>query len=269
MKHNLKATGERLYLGNLSPVVERAHLERYSYACKFVRDKDVCDVACGTGYGSKMMLDSGAHTVHGIDISEEAIKYAAEYYNGKNLTYEVGDAEKLDGLQDNTFDVVISFETIEHLKNSDRYIAQIFRVLKPGGSLIISTPDRRLASSLYPLRGKPNNPYHIHEFTHDQFLNFLGNKFHVVECLGQAYVESYLAFWPIQVLLKTICYVFRRFGAYRIIERIFDVGTGLSVEPHRERKDMIARFWIARCIKMTGYEVGRDDLACLDIITRT
>jgi SAM-dependent methyltransferase len=204
-----------------------------------------------------MMLDSGARTVHGIDISKEAIKYAAEYYNGKNLIYEVGDAEKLDGLQDNTFDMVVSFETIEHLINRDRYIDQIFRVLKSEGSLIISTPDRRLASTLYPLRGKPNNPYHIHEFTHDQFLNFLGKKFHVVECLGQAYVDPRLAFWPIQVFLKTIGYVFRRFGAYRFIERTFDVGAGLSVEPHRERKDMIARFWIARCIKMTGDTVDK------------
>ena len=95
MKHDLKAPGERLYLGNLSLVVEKAHLSRYSYACKFVRDKDVCDVACGTGYGSKMMLDSGVRTVRGIDVSEEAIKYASEHYNGKNLFMRLEMLKKL------------------------------------------------------------------------------------------------------------------------------------------------------------------------------
>jgi O-antigen biosynthesis protein len=243
----VQITHERLTLGSgFDPVVEREHVLRYEFARNLVEGKDVLDIACGSGYGSQLLARAGARSVVGVDVSAEAVQYATGRHSSERLRFAVGNAESLNEIQDKSFDVVISFETIEHLNNVDRYLSEIRRVLRPGGIYVVSTPDRRLASPLYLLSGRPRNTFHAREFTRSELLELLTRRFEVQECLGQAYVNRALAFWPVQVFFKGFCNLLRRFGAYRFVERHYHLASGLEV---RRRDKGIARFWLVKCMK--------------------
>jgi SAM-dependent methyltransferase len=245
----MEVTCERFTVGHFSGVIEQEHLERYRYASALVRGLHVADIACGTGYGSRLLADAGAASVSGFDVSGEAVKFAQEKYGNDKVSYKVADATDLADVPTAKFDVVVSFETIEHLQDTARYLSELQRVLKPGGIFLVSTPERRLSSTLYPLRGRPNNPYHVREYTRDEFVHLLQTRFEVVECLGQAYISAVLAFWPLQVALKGLCYLLRGLGAYKLIEKHYHVGTGLSVKPAAKHPRRLARFWILRCVR--------------------
>lgn len=243
----MEATSERFIVGRFSPDVEAEHMERYRYACRFVVGQKVVDIACGAGYGSRMLADAGAASVQGFDISPEAVEAAQAQYAAPNLNFAQGDAENLSGIPSGTVDVVVSFETIEHLHHVDLYLAEISRILKPGGQYIVSTPDRRLASSRYPLTGKPNNPFHVVEYTEQSLRDVLASRFAVEDFFGQCFVSKLYSFWPLQVLLKGSCFLFRRFGAYRFIRRVYHVGSGFAVQAAALHPDAIARYWVVRC----------------------
>ena len=136
-------TYERILIGESSRYQELVHTERYRYAQQFVVGKTVLDIACGTGYGCAILRAAGAASVRGVDLSSEAIEHASHHHADPGIVFQVGNAEDLSGLHDGSFDVVTSFETIEHLPNVDRYLNEIRRVLRPGGMYLVSTPDRR------------------------------------------------------------------------------------------------------------------------------
>lgn len=242
-------TGERMTIGRFSQFEESQHTERYKYAKQFVEGKDVLDIACGTGYGCAMLRSAGAATVHGVDISSDAIEYASSCYSNVGIFFQVGNAEDLSIFPNESFDIVTSFETIEHLPNVGAYLAEIRRVLRRSGTFLVSTPDRRLVSTMYPLRGRPNNPFHLREYTHDEFIHILEVYFRVVECLGQNYISKALVFWPIQVSLKALCYVFRSFGTYGIIDRIYHNSNSTAVEPPQYHQGSVGTFWVARAMR--------------------
>ena len=99
---------------------------------------------------------------------------------------------------------------------------------------------------MYPLRGRPNNPFHVREYRRDEFLEILSSRFSIAELRGQAFVNFALAAWPIQVSFKAGCYALRRLGAYALIEKLYHVGSGIEVQANRSG---IARFWVAACIR--------------------
>jgi O-antigen biosynthesis protein len=247
----MEISHERLTMGEgFPPDVEREHVERYRYAANFVKDADVIDIACGSGYGSKSLADAGARSVRGFDIDSSAAEYANEHFSAANLSYAQGNAENLAGVPDNSADVVVSFETIEHLHHVDLYLKEMRRILRPGGQYFVSTPDRRLASTLYPLRGRPNNEFHIDEFTGPQLRSMLeAAKFEVVEFGGQNYINGALVFWPLQVFIKGSGYALRRLGGTRAVRSIYHLGSGFAVKPDANFKTHVARYWVVRCRK--------------------
>jgi len=109
--------------------------------------------------------------VVGADISKEAISYAKNKYISKNLHFIISNAEKLP-FKDRNFDIILGFEMIEHLTNPQKFIEEAYRVLKKGGLLIISTPNK----SLFSPNISPLIKYHIREFTLEEFTLLL-NKF--------------------------------------------------------------------------------------------
>jgi 2-polyprenyl-3-methyl-5-hydroxy-6-metoxy-1,4-benzoquinol methylase len=120
----------------------QAHAARYLWAMRYCVHKNVLDVASGEGYGS-WILSWAADEVDGIDLSEEAIAHATVTYanqNGSRVAYAVMNAEEIT-FEENLFDVVVSFETIEHLYFPEKLVAQVHRVLKPGGLFICSAPE--------------------------------------------------------------------------------------------------------------------------------
>lgn len=127
-----------------------------------------------------------------MDISEEAINHAKNTYVFQNLEFKVGSVEKLQ-FADNSIDVIISFETIEHVESKIQcvFLNEIKRVLKKDGILIISSPNQRVATDLAWELWKYKNPYHIKEFYISEFKRFLEMYFPYVRLFFQRY-ESVL-----------------------------------------------------------------------------
>lgn len=177
----MKDTGERHILNenfkNKSELyLHLIHIATYEYAKNFTAGKKVLDFGCGSGYGAKILSETAAYAV-GVDISEEAIDFAKKEYVSPNLDFmtytELAENEK--------FDVITSFQVIEHVKNDSEYIINLKKMLAPNGILIISTPDRK--NRLFSHIQKPWNIFHIKEYSYKSLKNLFDNHFRTVEML--------------------------------------------------------------------------------------
>ncbi len=174
-EYPLEWTGERI-IPEAGRYMFRRHLMAYQFALQFCRGKTVLDAGCGEGYGSCLLAEAGS-AVTGIDISEEAVRHAGEKYVRENLLYRVMDANAM-VFPDNSFDVVVSFQVIEHLHDAGKFLEEIRRVLKKDGRAIISTPNKALRED-YPL-----GQYHARDYRHDEFMDLLDAHFGKVEYFG-------------------------------------------------------------------------------------
>ncbi len=176
----MEFTGER-YLPSIGGELRMEHMHRYAFCIPYVKNKVVLDAACGEGYGSALLATSAA-AVTGIDISEEAVLAARRRYanTGQKLSFEAGDATALT-LPEHHFDVVVSFETIEHVLQQDALLAGFSRVLKRDGLLILSSPDKRTYSDEPQFR----NEFHVKELYLDELQAILGRHFKRHSLLGQ------------------------------------------------------------------------------------
>lgn len=179
-----KWTGERLetFVKNETTI---EHLHRYGLTLNFIEDCTVLDLACGNGYGSNLMAQY-AKEVIGVDIDESVISYAKKTYISSNLQFEIGSAEKTN-LESRYFDIVVSFETIEHHDRHEEMLEEIKRVLKPGGILIISSPDKYYYSDVRSFKNK----YHIKELYEDEFKGLM--KKHFINCIFYKQKSSYFS----------------------------------------------------------------------------
>lgn len=175
---SLAWTGERL-TSETGGQVEIEHLHRYFFARTLCRGLDVLDIASGEGYGAALLAQT-ARSVVGVEISTDAVEHARATYVRPNLRYEVGDARVIP-LADASVDAVVSFETIEHFFEHDQFIAEVKRILRPDGCLIISSPERDTYS---PVGAEPN-PFHVHELTRNEFGSLLQQNFRHVTLYGQ------------------------------------------------------------------------------------
>ena len=157
--------------------IERLH--RYLTAREWCRDKDVLDVASGEGYGTALLAQV-ARSALGVETAPDAVDRANTAYRANNLSFLVGDARFLPS-PDAAFDVVTSFETIERLAEQRRFLSEIRRVLRPGGLLIASTPDR----DNYSPAESAANPFHVRELTQAEFETQLRSYFAQVSLLLQ------------------------------------------------------------------------------------
>jgi GT2 family glycosyltransferase/SAM-dependent methyltransferase/glycosyltransferase involved in cell wall biosynthesis len=166
----LEWTGERLTT-DVQGQVEVEHLHRYFLAREFCRGLDVLDIASGEGYGSALLAQT-AQSVVGVEVDPRVVDHARQAYVLDNLRFEQGDARSIP-LADHSVDCVISFETIEHFFDQEKFLAEVKRVLRPDGFLIISSPDR----DFYSPESGPSNPYHIRELTRSEFHNLIRSHF--------------------------------------------------------------------------------------------
>jgi len=189
-KPELSATGERFVPQSAADHIQVAyeHLHRYLFAQEFCRGLDVLDIASGEGYGSALLAQS-ARSVVGVDISEEAVGHCKRKYQRENLEFHKGDCSKIP-LSKHSVDVVVSFETIEHIHAHDRFLQEVIRVLRPKGILIISSPDKHEYSD----RNGYSNPFHVSELYRQDFLKLLKRHFAHSRSFQQRLVAgSYIA----------------------------------------------------------------------------
>lgn len=178
----MEFTGERVVPGKTPSTIYREHTDRYEFASKYTIDKRVLDIACGTGYGIDMMLKGGAGEAVGVDISIDSVKYAKDWYGDDRRTrFICADGICLPFLDD-VFDIITSFETIEHIKKYDKLVEEFYRILKPNGLLICSTPNKRIFS---PNHEKSLNVFHVREFWPDEFRQLLQKRFPDTMLYGQ------------------------------------------------------------------------------------
>jgi 2-polyprenyl-3-methyl-5-hydroxy-6-metoxy-1,4-benzoquinol methylase len=186
MKKENVWTGERLETFILNDNTTE-HLHRYAIAQEIVTDKIVLDIASGEGYGSNLLAKTATKVI-GVDISEHDVKKAKlKYSKTPNLTYHHGSVLEIP-FDANYFDVVVSFETLEHLTDHQLMLSEIKRVLKDDGILIISTPDKLN----YTDKTSYNNPFHLKELYTKEFEELLLKFFKNVKMLHQKMIKGSL-----------------------------------------------------------------------------
>jgi predicted HAD superfamily hydrolase/SAM-dependent methyltransferase len=175
-------TGERFTPRLHDPAVSYEHWHRYQFAGLFVNDKRVLDIASGEGYGSNL-LSQNAKSVVGVDISRESVNRASSVYVRDNLTFLVGSATHVPIDQDHSFDVIVSFETLEHLDDEQQraFLAEVKRLLSPDGVFIVSTPNKAVSTDSHRLK----NDCRANDFYYSEFKGFLEEKFANLVMLGQ------------------------------------------------------------------------------------
>lgn len=195
MSDSLEFTGERF-----TPECEREiwyeHYHRYALAARWCTDARTLDAACGEGYGSAMLAASAA-SVEGVDVSTGAIAHARQRYGHlPGVNFQVADCTSLP-FAGNEFDRVVSFETLEHLAEHERLLSEFRRVLKPGGCLILSSPDK----AVYTDAQETVNEYHVRELYREELESLISRYFPAYRLLGQK-LMFHSAVWSLDEVEK-------------------------------------------------------------------
>lgn len=165
---------ERLQMNNKYNAIEATiHMGRYNIAKKYCKGKTVLDISCAEGYGTKLLQKWGAKKVVGLDISKETIDIARKNFGEKNIEFVNHDAMDLSCFKNCLFDLVVSFETIEHLQDPLNFLKEIKRVAKKNAKFIITCPNDY---AYYPDESQ-FNPYHIKKYTFEDFRKMIETFF--------------------------------------------------------------------------------------------
>jgi ubiquinone/menaquinone biosynthesis C-methylase UbiE len=161
------------------------HRSRYLFAARFTAGRTVLDVACGEGIGLEVLAQEASRVV-GVDLAFQGLLQAKQYAgaeallcaaDGTTLPFETG-----------TFDVVTSFETIEHVEDDEAFVKELRRVSAPEGVLLLSTPN---AVYTNPIQGRSANPFHIREYRPEELEALLSRYWSDVRLMRQRTSDIY------------------------------------------------------------------------------
>lgn len=184
--------------------IRAEHYMRYVFARQFIHKKQcnvIFDIACGDGYGTKMM-SSVAERVYGFDVSDEFLHIARTNYSETNIDYihinlDISFPSNLP--KPNT---IVSFETLEHIENPKRLLKMFYKTLPLGGYLLLSTPNAKLEPKK---KGKPRNKFHKHVFEKEELVELLKEVGFAVENIyGQSFANILFHKKFIRDILNTI-----------------------------------------------------------------
>jgi 2-polyprenyl-3-methyl-5-hydroxy-6-metoxy-1,4-benzoquinol methylase len=154
-----------------NPIHQRL-FKAYVVADEYVQG-DVLEVGCGEGRGINI-LTKNARSFTAVDKIETVIdKLQKQYPDGMFKSMNI---PPLTGLKDNTYDVIVSFQVIEHIQNDELFLKEIFRVLRPGGTALLTTPNKKMSLT--------RNPWHIREYAPDELKQLASKVFPKVMLKG-------------------------------------------------------------------------------------
>ncbi|NDZ14502.1 hypothetical protein C7T35_18160 [Variovorax sp. WS11] len=180
----LEFTGER-FIPSEGGEIRYEHMHRYCWAQALCRGRTVLDIACGEGYGSALLAQV-AESVIGVDISQDAVNHASRNYSAQaNLRFIQGSATRVP-VDDASVDVLVSFETLEHLAEQEQMLGELRRVLKPSGILVISSPNKQVYSD----DRNYVNEFHVKELYFDELDALLHRHFGAVRYFGQRFLTA-------------------------------------------------------------------------------
>lgn len=231
----MRTTAERSSQSDISihPIFCQ-HLAAYEYARQFVEDKIVLDVGCGEGGGTNLLADK-AKKIIGVDYSDVAIKKARENYTSPTIEFICQDINRLK-FENESFDIVLAFQLIEHLKKPDILLSSIKCWLKPEGIFIFSTPNRK-ASIV-------QHPYHFREYDKEELKSLLKKYFSQVDLSGLQFSPKVRAFREMrksqsQSLLKIDPLKLHLLLPRFIKRKIFDfIASRMSEKIYLENRDL-------------------------------
>jgi ubiquinone/menaquinone biosynthesis C-methylase UbiE len=181
-------TGERVIPGEVNDDLWAEHVSRYAFAARYAAGKNALDIGCGAGYGIADLAHR-AHAVFGIDVADDALRYARTHYALPHAHFTRASAGALP-FADDSFDVAMAFEVIEHLSDWRALLAEARRVLRRDGVFFVSTPNKSYYAESRRKEGP--NPFHVHEFEFDEFETALAEFFPGVSIFLQNWSESVL-----------------------------------------------------------------------------
>jgi len=176
---NLPFTGERFVPGTRGEIwIE--HWHRYHFASRWAEGKRVLDVACGEGYGAALLARRAARVL-GVDVSQQAIEHAQRAYAKlANVEFKRASCTAIPAA-DASIDVAISFETLEHIGEQQEFVAELHRVLAPGGVLILSCPNK----AEYTDKRGTQNEFHVKELYREELAGLVRRHFPHAVWYGQ------------------------------------------------------------------------------------
>lgn len=156
-----------------------AHLSIYQFAIPYSQGRTVLDAGAGAGYGAHFLATHGAKQVTGVDASAKAVAFSREHFQHPNLTYQVMNLEELRGFDGDSFDLVFSSNTLEHLRSVPDFLRQVCDLLRGSGALIVAVPPI-LNEELR--QANIDNPYHLNIWSPQQWQSVLRTYFESVRC---------------------------------------------------------------------------------------
>lgn len=199
-KNDFVPSGERhipFHVGTDYSLGNVDHMLRYALVAPFVEGKRVLDISCGTGYGSHYLACQGAAEVIAVDVDSDAIAFASKFYSHPSIQYIQSDAHSVPELDDQSFDIIVSFETIEHLQHPRLFLAELRRLLKPDGKAFVSCPnDYRVFPDSWI------SHFHLHKFKFAEFRDLFLNIFGEGLFMGQHYAVTSVLTRPLTLPAK-------------------------------------------------------------------
>jgi 2-polyprenyl-3-methyl-5-hydroxy-6-metoxy-1,4-benzoquinol methylase len=231
-------------------------LYAYDFAIPYITGKKVLDVGCGHGYGT-LHMSKYAADITGADYSSETVADNAMRYKEITTMHFVQNEVPPLKFETASMDVITSFQFIEHLERRLEFIKEAHRVLKPGGTLLLTTPNIK--------RSLARNPFHVHEYTFDEMKSEVASVFGSFELMGlggnEKVTEYYAknAAWANKILRWDI------FGLHKILP------ASLIIKPYNfitniMRKDLNKSVSASAQITVKDFFVQPNDLdTTLDI----
>lgn len=148
--------------------------ERYQFCNQFIKNKDICDFPCGTGWGTSLL--KGYKSVIGYDISEEAVTFAKKRFAGKKINFDVANMISVP-LPEDSLDVLLCLEGFEHVEKEVglKFLEECKRVVKRDGLIIMTCPV------LNEFGNATSNPYHLNEYDEKELISLLNENFRIVK----------------------------------------------------------------------------------------